>query len=95
MGRGGAELPGPRCCHGCCQMRTLSKSALGRSVMFRSHREAAIKPWQLIMNPAERSRMRLKLRLVLKLQLARSRPSKGCRRGVGKGAHAPNPLLAK
>jgi hypothetical protein len=25
---GGADLPGARRCHGCCQMRTLSRSAL-------------------------------------------------------------------
>jgi hypothetical protein len=27
----GADLPGPRCFHRCCQMRTLSKSARGAS----------------------------------------------------------------
>jgi hypothetical protein len=25
----GVDLSGPRCCHGCCQMRTLSKSREG------------------------------------------------------------------
>jgi hypothetical protein len=47
-------------------MRTLSKSAFGRSSTFRPHCEAATTAWQPSMNPAEPSRMRLKLRLALR-----------------------------